>query len=208
MQCYFTVENDGETEFEINRSRFICRAKRVYTEKEAQEYIQSLQKQHWDATHNCSAYVVTELEQKASDDGEPAGTAGKPILEVLHQKKLLYTAIVVTRYFGGIKLGAGGLIRAYTQGAVEAVKAAGIVEHRLEQELLLHFDYSHMGKIEHELRNTNLGLETPHFTEQVTWGVWVPIGSETSWIEKAQNWTAGQVRVEFGRKEYQEYPVT
>lgn len=204
---YYTIGSYGETEIVIQKSRFLCRAKRVPTEKDALEFIHSIQKQHWDATHNCYAYKITELEQKSSDDGEPSGTAGKPILEVLHQKNVMYTAVVITRYFGGIKLGAGGLIRAYTQGAVAALEAAGLVKMCLEQELQITFDYQHMGKMEYELRASSLRLETPEFANRVTWRIWIPLGTESSWIEKLQNWTNGQIEVKLGEKKYQEYPI-
>lgn len=208
QSSYLTIAPYGEKEIEIQRSRFICRAKHVKTEEEALQFIQEIQKKHWDATHNCYAYKVTELIQKSSDDGEPAGTAGKPILEVIHQRKLLYTAIVVTRYFGGIKLGAGGLIRAYSRGAVEAIEAAGTIENRLEQELTITFDYHHLGKLEHELRNTSLGLETPQFAEQVSWTIWIPIGTEKAWQEKLNNWTSGQISIRLGQQKYRQYPLT
>ncbi|PDM36799.1 YigZ family protein, partial [Bacillus cereus] len=99
----------------IQKSRFICYVSRATTEEEAQEFIQKIQKQNWNATHNCSAYLIGEQDQiqKANDDGEPSGTAGVPMLEVLKKRGLKDTVVVVTRYFGGIKLGAGGLIRAY-----------------------------------------------------------------------------------------------
>jgi uncharacterized YigZ family protein len=205
---YRTVGEFGEDEIIIQKSRFLCRAKRVYSEEEATEWIEQISKQHWDATHNCYAYRIDEQKQKSSDDGEPAGTAGRPILEVIQNKQLLYTAIVVTRYFGGIKLGAGGLIRAYTQGAVSAIEAAGIVQCRLHQQMFLTFDYSLMGKLEYELRRQPQWiLDTPQFFEKITWPVWIPIDQTGTFEEQVINWTHGQVSIEQGTTEYKEIPV-
>ncbi len=118
IPSYFTVKQRGEHEIVIQKSRFIAHFARVETEEEAQDFIQEIKKQHWSATHNCSAYLIGEQDQiqKANDDGEPSGTAGVPMLEVLKKRELKDTVVVVTRYFGGIKLGAGGLIRAYGEG--------------------------------------------------------------------------------------------
>lgn len=204
LDTYLTIGSFGEAEIVIQRSRFICRAKHVKTEEEAMQFIQDISKKHWDATHNCSAYYITEMKQKSSDDGEPAGTAGRPILEVIHAKQLLYTAIVVTRYFGGIKLGAGGLVRAYSQGATAAIEAAGIVQRVLHQQVNFSFDYSFMGKMEYELHRSGLILETPQFSDQIQWSIWTPLGTEQNIINQVTNWTNGQAKIELGRSEYKD----
>jgi uncharacterized YigZ family protein len=206
-ESYRTIGKAGETEIIIQKSRFICRAKPVRTEEEANQFIQEITKKHWDATHNCYAYLITDLIQKSSDDGEPAGTAGRPILEVIHAKKLLYTAIVITRYFGGIKLGAGGLIRAYSQSASAAIEAAGIVNRLLHQKVSLTFDYSFMGKIEYELRQSGYRLDPPQFTDRVTWSVWVPVGKENAFISQVDNWTNGKTLIELQEKKYLDLPA-
>ncbi|MBA4495375.1 YigZ family protein [Paenactinomyces guangxiensis] len=203
-QSYKTVGHDGETEIIIQKSRFICRAKQVPGEEEAVKFIQEVSRKHWDATHNCYAYLITDTVQKSSDDGEPAGTAGRPILEVIHAKNLLYTAIVVTRYFGGIKLGAGGLVRAYSQGAAAAIEAAGIVERVMHQEMIFTFDYPFIGKMEHELHRSGYLLDSPQFTDVVRWAVWVPIGEEQKLTDQVNNWTSGQARVVLGDRQYKE----
>ncbi|MFL6558457.1 MAG: YigZ family protein, partial [Bacillus sp. (in: firmicutes)] len=151
---YHTVKQAGEHEIIIQKSRFIAHVKRTETEIEAQEFIQALKKKYWDASHNCSAYLIGEQDQiqKANDDGEPSGTAGVPILEVLKKRKLKDTVVVVTRYFGGIKLGAGGLIRAYGKATSEGLDAVGIVERRLTQIVHVSIDYTWLGKVENELR--------------------------------------------------------
>ena len=143
----FTIVKDFRQEIVIEKSRFICTLKKVQSEAEAQEYIKTIKKEFWDATHNCSAYIVDDMAQRSSDDGEPSGTAGLPMLEVLRKNKLTNTAAVVTRYFGGIKLGAGGLVRAYTNSVAEAVKATGIAQKVLVSKFSFIYDLNEVGKI-------------------------------------------------------------
>ena len=143
----FTIVKDFRQEIVIEKSRFICTLKKVHSEAEAQEVIKIIKKEFWDATHNCSAYIVDEMAQRSSDDGEPSGTAGLPMLEVLRKNKLTNTAAVVTRYFGGIKLGAGGLVRAYTNSVAEAVKATGIAQKVLVSKFSFMYDLNEVGKI-------------------------------------------------------------
>ena len=123
-----TIAKDIRTEQVISKSRFICSLKKVKTEEEAQEFIKAVKKEFWDATHNCSAYVIDEQHQRSSDDGEPSGTAGMPMLGVLRKQGLQQVAAVVTRYFGGIKLGAGGLVRAYSGAVANAADVAGLAQ--------------------------------------------------------------------------------
>ncbi len=143
----FTIVKDFRQEIVIEKSRFICTLKKVNSEVEAQEFIKAIKKEFWDATHNCSAYIVDEMAQRSSDDGEPSGTAGLPMLEVLRKNKLTNTAAVVTRYFGGIKLGAGGLVRAYTNSVAEAVRATGIAQKVLVSRFSFMYDLNDVGKI-------------------------------------------------------------
>lgn len=143
----FTIVKDFRQEIVIEKSRFICTLKKVQSEAEAQDFIKAIKKEYWDATHNCSAYIVDEMAQRSSDDGEPSGTAGLPMLEVLRKNKLTNTAAVVTRYFGGIKLGAGGLVRAYTNSVAEAVKATGIAQKVLVSRFSFMYDLNDVGKI-------------------------------------------------------------
>lgn len=143
----FTIVKDFRQEIVIEKSRFICTLKKVQSEAEAQEFIKAIKKEFWDATHNCSAYIVDEMAQRSSDDGEPSGTAGLPMLEVLRKNKLTNTAAVVTRYFGGIKLGAGGLVRAYTNSVAETVKATGIAQKVLVSKFSFVYDLNDVGKI-------------------------------------------------------------
>ena len=126
----YTIFESTRKEIVIEKSRFICTLSKVHNDAEAQEFIKKIKKQYWDATHNCSAYVIGQnsVAERSNDDEEPSGTAGLPMLEVLRKNSLYDVAAVVTRYFGGVKLGAGGLIRAYTMSVAEAVKKAGLAE--------------------------------------------------------------------------------
>ncbi|NCD08978.1 MAG: YigZ family protein [Negativicutes bacterium] len=145
----YTIVRDYQHEIIIEKSRFICTLKKVSTEEEALDFIKETRKKYWDATHNCSAYIVGEnaAAQRSNDDGEPSGTAGLPMLEVLRKNNLHNVAAVVTRYFGGIKLGAGGLIRAYTNSVAEAVEKAGIAEKVLFGTFSFIQDINSVGKV-------------------------------------------------------------
>lgn len=205
---YRTVGHYGEAEWEIQKSRFISYVARVESEEAAQAFIEQIRKKHWDATHNCSAYIVGprgEL-QKADDDGEPSGTAGRPILEVIKKQNLTETVIVVTRYFGGIKLGAGGLIRAYGKSASEGVKAAGIIERQLFRRIAVTCDYGLLGLLENNLRSREYLLDGKEFTDQVT--LYVLKRSEDQFLEQhIADWTAGQAAVELGDETYVDVAV-
>ncbi|NLC94836.1 MAG: YigZ family protein [Bacilli bacterium] len=150
---YLAIKQYTEIELIINKSRFIAQINRAETEEEALEFIKQIKKKHYNATHNCSCYIIgpDKMIQKQNDDGEPSGTAGIPMIEVLRKNNLTDTVVVVTRYFGGIKLGASGLIRAYSQAVSEAIKASGIIEKKLMRLIDVHFDYSLIGLLEHKL---------------------------------------------------------
>jgi uncharacterized YigZ family protein len=169
VESYKTVRGLGSKEIVIKKSKFIGFSKPVATEAEAIVFIEDIKKSHWNATHNCSAYMIGHRNdiQKQSDDGEPSGTAGKPILEVIRNQGLSNIVIVVTRYFGGIMLGAGGLIRAYTDGAVAAIESGEVVTHVLHREIFVEVEYTWLGKIENELRNHEVRLGETFFTEKV-----------------------------------------
>lgn len=141
---YYTIKEAGIHEIIVKKSRFICQLKRVTTEKEAQDFIAEMKKKHYKATHNCSAFILrtTPLIKKSSDDGEPSGTAGLPMLEVLEKKQLTGVVTVTTRYFGGIKLGTGGLIRAYTKSVSESLETIGLVKGELYYPQLFTLTYS------------------------------------------------------------------
>ncbi|WP_049503294.1 YigZ family protein [Streptococcus oralis] len=166
---YRTIKEDGQVQEEIKKSRFICHAKRVYSEEEARDFITAIKKEHYKATHNCSAFIVGERSEikRTSDDGEPSGTAGIPMLGVLENHNLTNVCVVVTRYFGGIKLGAGGLIRAYAGSVALAVKEIGIIEIKEQAGIQIHMTYTQYQEYGNFLKEHNLiELET-NFTDQV-----------------------------------------
>lgn len=195
LQKYRTVKGYGTTELEINKSRFITYIERAESEQAAAQFIEKIKKQHWDATHNCSAYVAGEFDQyqKADDDGEPSGTAGKPILEVIKKSAVKEVVIVVTRYFGGTKLGAGGLIRAYGKAASLGLKAAGLIERTLHTKILVTVDYTFLGKLENELRSHEYHIAHMAYTDKVVMTILAEKGFESVLETRLQEWTAGQV---------------
>lgn len=210
LHNYLTVKGYGENEIEIQKSRFIAYIDRVETEEEAQEFIQSIKKKNWNATHNCSAYMIGEndLIQKANDDGEPSGTAGVPILEVLKKKHLKDTVVVITRYFGGIKLGAGGLIRAYGKATSEGLAATGIVERKLMRIMHTTIDYTWLGKIENELRSSVYQLKEIHYLDKVEIETFVEEAQTEVFKEWMVEMTSGQCELREGEMRYLEEPVS
>ncbi|RSD25212.1 YigZ family protein [Mesobacillus subterraneus] len=209
LQTYYTVKGYGEHEIEIQKSRFIAYIQRAETEEEAQEFIQKIKKQNWNATHNCSAYIIGENDQiqKANDDGEPSGTAGVPILEVLKKKKLKDTVVVITRYFGGIKLGAGGLIRSYGKATSEGLNATGIVERKLMRIMHTTIDYTWLGKIENELRSSVYQVKEIHYLDKVEIETYVEEAQTGAFEEWMVEMTSGQGEIRSGEAVYLEVAV-
>lgn len=210
LSAYYTVKQHGADEITIQKSRFIANVKRVESEEAAQEFIQSIKKEYRDATHNCSAYIIGETDhiQKANDDGEPSGTAGVPILEVLKKKGLKDTAVVVTRYFGGIKLGAGGLIRAYGSATTQGIKTTGIVRRELMQGISVTVEYPMLGKLENGIRQqSKYILENIHYLENVAFIIYV----KTEETDTFKNWivemTNAQAAIELLDQKYVEMDV-
>ncbi|MBO0898557.1 YigZ family protein [Cellulomonas sp. zg-ZUI22] len=154
MPSYLTIARDGEATLEIKRSRFLCTLRRVEQESDARALVEEMRKTHWDARHHCSAFVIgpDAMLQRSSDDGEPAGTAGAPMLEVLRGHRVSDVAVVVTRWFGGILLGAGGLVRAYGDAVSAGLAEVGTLERRLLQEWAVRLDHTEAGRVEGELR--------------------------------------------------------
>ena len=168
MECR-TIKEDGQVQEEIKKSSFICHAKRVYSEEEARAFITAIKKEHYKATHNCSAFIIGERSEikRTSDDGEPSGTAGVPMLGVLENHNLTNVCVVVTRYFGGIKLGAGGLIRAYAGSVALAVKEIGIVEIKEQAGIQIQMSYAQYQEYGNFLKEHNLMELETNFTDQV-----------------------------------------
>ncbi|MFN7252511.1 MAG: YigZ family protein [Anaerobacillus sp.] len=206
---FFTVKGYGEHELVIQKSRFITYVDRVSSEADAQAFIEKIKKKHWDANHNCSAYLIGENDhiQKANDDGEPSGTAGVPMLEVLKKRGLKDTVVVVTRYFGGIKLGAGGLIRAYGSATSEGLNATGIFERRLMQIFHTKVEYTWLGKLENELRTSPYLIKEINYLDQVEVQTYVTSGEEDTFINWMTDLTNGQANIVKGETEYMYYDV-
>lgn len=171
-----TIRRDGEHELEIKRSRFLCALARVADEEAAREFIARRRKEHWSATHNCTAYILGEDGgvQRSSDDGEPAGTAGVPMLEVLRHREMTDTVAVVTRYYGGVKLGAGGLIRAYGNAVSAAVDAVGVLERRRLLVVDVFADYVIGGRLESDLRDSRFPVRGVEYGDRVRVEVALP----------------------------------
>ena len=167
--AYITIREYGEDSFIEKKSEFIGYAKRVENEEEAKAFVAEIKSKHKQARHNCWAYVIGENMgiQRYSDDGEPQGTAGIPILEVMKKSDITDCAVVVTRYFGGILLGAGGLTRAYTKGASIALKAGGVVEKVQGVKVSLHLDYDMIGKVQYFCGQNNWHIEDTEYTDKV-----------------------------------------
>lgn len=206
---YLTVTGYGESEIVISKSRFITYVNRAETEEEAHAFIDKIKKMHHSATHNCSAYMIGEHDniQKANDDGEPSGTAGVPMLEVLKKQHLQDTVVVVTRYFGGIKLGGGGLIRAYGKATTEGLQAAGVAERKLHHIMSIDIDYSWLGKVENEVRSSLYILEEIQYLEDVRITVFVledEVEKFTNWITEITN---GQAKISLVREQFVEFPL-
>lgn len=207
---YITVGQTSNAELIIQKSRFIGHAARAETEQQAIEFIDSIKQLHKTATHNCSAYLIGEHDsiQKANDDGEPSGTAGFPMLEVLKKQKLKDTVVVVTRYYGGIKLGSGGLIRAYGKAVSEALSAASIVERKLHHLMKTSIDYTWLGKLENEIRQSTFPLDHLEYTESVNLYIFVPVVEEIffrNWINELTN---GQAHVSIKDSQFLEFTVS
>lgn len=208
-EAYYTISQDGQNQIEIKKSKFICHLFRIDNEEQAREYINQIKKEHYKANHNCSAYLLGEnFEiQRSSDDGEPSGTAGVPILEVLKKNELQNTLAVVTRYFGGIKLGAGGLIRAYSTSVSEALDKIGIVEGKLQQILAITISYPQLGKLQNYLENEQITIQEINYLENITVKVAIDITEIDIFIANIIDLFNSQVTITHLEKAYVENSV-
>ncbi|GEP83757.1 IMPACT family member yigZ [Staphylococcus piscifermentans] len=195
-----TIKQEYTIENTINKSRFIAHIKPVQTEEEAKAFIDTVKKEHREATHNCSAYTIGDnmLIQKANDDGEPSGTAGVPMLEILKKLDTHNTVAVVTRYFGGIKLGTGGLIRAYSGAVRDAIKEGGRVELRNAYPTTVTISYDLTGKLEYELQSTDFILRDTVYTDKVSYKIDVLEEDFEDFINFLNRITAGKYELEKG----------
>lgn len=194
MTSYLTLARDAQAETEVKRSRFLCTLVRVEDEAAARAVVERLRKQHWDARHHCSAFVLGPPPgqvERSSDDGEPAGTAGAPMLEVLRGHGVSDVVAVVTRWFGGTLLGAGGLVRAYGDAVRAGLDAAGTLRRDLVREHTLVLGHADAGRVESELRARGIGVLDSAYADQVTLRLGVPPDEEARLADLVAELTSG-----------------
>ncbi|MFR0019414.1 MAG: YigZ family protein [Paraclostridium sp.] len=201
---YKTLHEFGTDEITIEKSTFIGYAKPIKTEEEAVEFINEIKKKHKDARHNVWAYTVGKSMniQRYSDDGEPQGTAGIPTLEVIKKEDLRDVVVVVTRYFGGIKLGAGGLVRAYTKGAKIGLEAGKIIEKIRYQEVKIKIDYNQLGKVQNEIMNMGYFIKDTIYEDNVEIIVYSRSNEKESIIERINDITSATAQITIGEEFY------
>ena len=206
---YLTIKNAGKHEIIIKKSKFIASLARTSSVKAANEFIAQTKKKYRDATHNTFAYTIGKNDDqvKASDNGEPSGTAGVPELKALQLMKLKNVTVVVTRYFGGIKLGAGGLIRAYSNSVTQAVESVGVVKRVLQQELNFHIAYNRFDEINHYLKEKKILINNTNYGVDIKISVFIDEDKQDPFKKELTNLLAGKVNFTKGEKRYNEIPV-
>ena len=207
MDEYLVPTGYGEDEFIEKKSRFIGRVWLVDSEEEALERIAEMKKKHYDATHNCWAYVIRDGAVRFSDDGEPGGTAGMPMVQVLQREGLFNVCCVVTRYFGGTLLGAGGLVRAYTKGAKIAVDAAGKSMKRVWSVLYLPCPYSFYERVKLEVEAFGGIIRDTQFGAEVELEILVAKDQSQPFLDRITDMTSGTVEGMETAQEYRAFPV-
>lgn len=198
MQMYKAVYKGGEGEIIEKKSRFIATVRPVETEEEANSFIEEMRKKYWNATHNCFAYVIgiNNNIQRCSDDGEPVGTAGKPMLDVLLGADIHNIAVVVTRYFGGTLLGTGGLVRAYSKSTQEGIANSIIIEKQVGQIIIINTNYNDIGKILYIIGQMNINTLDTQYTDIVILKVIIEKNSVKDFYNKVINATNGNAKIE------------
>ena len=207
MDEYLVPTGFGEDEFIEKKSRFIGRIWLVESEEEAQEKIQQMKKQHYDATHNCWAYIIKDGPARFSDDGEPGGTAGNPMMQVLQKEELFNVVCVVTRYFGGVLLGAGGLVRAYTKGAKIAINAAGKSMKRVWSVLYVPCPYSFYERVKLEVAAFGGIIRNTEFTSEVELEILVAENQTQAFLDRLTDMSAATIEGMETGKEYRAFPI-
>ncbi len=207
MDEYLVPTRDAEAEFVEKRSRFIGHIWQTDTEEEAIAHIKKMREQYWDATHNVYAYIIKDGPTRFSDDGEPGGTAGMPTLQVLQREGLFNVCCVVTRYFGGILLGAGGLVRAYTKGAKIAVDAAGKSMKRIWDVIWLPVPYSWFERMKIEVSNYEGIVRDIQYGADVELEVLTPTGRTQEFLDRVVDVSAGTLEGMITGQEYRAFPV-
>ena len=195
-----TIKQPVQSEINVKKSQFICSLYPTKNKKESKEIIRTLNHKYSDATHNCTAYIVGDGEG-FDDDGEPGGTAGKPMINVLRKNELHNVTAIVTRYFGGIKLGAGGLVRAYSKSVMEAIGEAEIVEIEEYDVYRITFEYCDIKLVDAEVRNTSLETVDKGYSDKVTYRV---VSKNNQDIEKIFEKYSGKISVSFENKQFLE----
>ena len=199
-ECYKILYQGGQGELTEKKSRFIATTRPVETEVEAAAFVEEMKKKYWDARHNCYAYVIGDRGQtsRCSDDGEPAQTAGRPMLDVLLGSGVRNICVVVTRYFGGVLLGTGGLVRAYSGAVQEGLKNSVVVEKRLGKKLMITTDYNGIGKLQYIAGQMGLTILDTQYTDQVVATVMVPLSQVPQLEKQVTEKTSGRARIEDG----------
>ena len=194
------VYSGGEGEIIEKKSRFIATVRPVATEEEAAAFIGEMKKKYWDARHNCSAFVLGERQEisRCSDDGEPAQTAGRPILEVLLKEDIHNAVVVVTRYFGGVLLGTGGLVRAYQRATQEGLAASVIVDVKEGRRLSVTTDYNGLGRLQYLIAQRQLAQIDTLYAEQVELLLLAPMGQQEQITKEMEDATNGSARLHWG----------
>ena len=195
-----TIKTPVQIEINVKKSQFICSLFPTRNKKESKEIIQKLNQQYSDATHNCTAYIVSDGEG-FDDDGEPGGTAGKPMINVLRKNELHNITAVVTRYFGGIKLGAGGLVRAYSKSVMEAIGEAEILEIEEYEVYTITFEYSEIKTADTEVRNNSLEVIDKDYSDKVSYDI---VSKDERDIPKIFEKYAGKIKTSFKNKQFLE----
>jgi uncharacterized YigZ family protein len=207
---FLTIKENGTNEIIIKKSRFIASIARSNTVEEAMAFIKKISKKYHDANHNTYAYTIglNDDQVKASDNGEPSGTAGIPELRALQLMKLKNVTVVVTRYFGGIKLGAGGLIRAYSNSVTQAAEKIGVIKRGLQQELIFSVAYNRFDEVNHYLKEKQIFIADTNYATDVQIKVFLDEENQKQFEDDLTNLLAGKVKFTLGEKRYNEIPVT
>ena len=207
MSGYKTVRKRAEDEYIVKKSRFIGYAAPVTTQQQALDFIAEISKKHWDATHNVYAYIIRDGATRFSDDGEPGGTAGMPVLQVLQREGIFNVTCVVTRYFGGILLGAGGLVRAYAHGAKIALDAAGRSMKRVWTNVYLPCPYSWYERIKLEIAAFDGIIKNTDFGADVSFDLLLPETQTQPFLARVLDLSAGTIEGLVGENEYRAFPM-
>lgn len=197
---YRVVYEGGEGEIVEKKSRFIATVRPIETEEEAVAFINEMKKKYWDARHNCSAFVIGSRQEitRCSDDGEPAQTAGRPMLDVLLREGITNVAVVVTRYFGGVLLGTGGLVRAYQSATQAGLAASKIIEKRQGKKLIIHTDYNGLGKLQYLFGQRKTTILDTEYAADVVLTILVPLEQKDFLYKEITEQTNGTAQMEWG----------